>query len=181
SGSGRYTSSGAKTTPDVPSTTESTPGRTAPTPTAPACWSPAPPVAVDSFTGGSHSPGIPSASQTSSLHRRPATSKSSVPDSSAARATTSPVGDRASALTPVVPTSTPTSASGTQRGVDELVRAHRVLAGLRVPQRRVVDAPGNPVDEAPLQHRALDRGDRVLGIRVEVEAEALALFAVARP
>ena len=83
--------SAAKTTPDVPSTTDSGPGPTTPTPSAPACWSPAPPIAVDSCAGGSHSSGISSASQTSSLQRRPATSKSSVPDASAASIARSPV------------------------------------------------------------------------------------------
>ena len=45
---GAVAGSAAKTTPDVPSTTDSGPGPTTPTPSAPACWSPAPPIAVDS-------------------------------------------------------------------------------------------------------------------------------------
>src|SRR5437764_614105 len=60
-----------------------------------------------------------------------------------------------------------------QGGVDELVRAHRVLRVLRLAQRRVVDLRRNSVDEPPLQHGAPHRGDSVLGVRIEVEAEPL--------
>ena len=42
SGSGAYAGSAAKTTPEVPRTTESGPGPATPTPSAPAAWSPAP-------------------------------------------------------------------------------------------------------------------------------------------
>src|SRR4029453_6907519 len=42
SGSAAKSGSDAKTTPEVPSTTESGPGRSTPTPSAPAAWSPAP-------------------------------------------------------------------------------------------------------------------------------------------
>src|SRR5579885_2723795 len=81
-------------------------------------------------------------------------------------------------LTPEVPTSRPTSASGTQGGVDELVRAHGVLLVLRLAQLRPVDAAGDAVDEAPLEDRAPDGADGILGVRIEVEAEPLAVLAV---
>ena len=91
SGSGRYSSSAAKTTPEVPRTTDSGPGASMPTPSAPAAWSPAPAISVDSYAGGSHSRGSSSAESTSSLQRRLATSKRSVPDASAASIACSPV------------------------------------------------------------------------------------------
>ena len=105
SGSAAKPGSAAKTTPEVPSTTESGPGPTTPTPSAPAAWSPAPaatgtPSAVwpetagDSSAVGSHSRGISSASMTSSLQARAATSKSSVPDASATSVACSPVSRR---------------------------------------------------------------------------------------
>ena len=48
SASGAYSGSTAKTTPDVPSTTETGPGAVMPIPSAAAAWSPAPATAVDS-------------------------------------------------------------------------------------------------------------------------------------
>ena len=47
-GSGTYDGSTAKTTPEVPSTTETGPGEAMPTPSAAAAWSPAPAISVDS-------------------------------------------------------------------------------------------------------------------------------------
>ena len=93
--------SAAKTTPEVPSATESGPGRSTPTPSAPAAWSPAPaatgiPSGVvpetsgDSSRRGSHARSISSASSTSSDQRRRATSRSSVPDASAMSIACSP-------------------------------------------------------------------------------------------
>jgi len=83
SGSAAYAGSVEKTTPEVPSTTDKGPGTMAPTPTAAAAWSPAPATSGDSCTGGNQPAGISSASVTSSLQRRWATSKSNVPDASA--------------------------------------------------------------------------------------------------
>ena len=65
--------------------------RRSPTPSAPAAWSPAPAISVDSYAGGSHSRGSSSASSTSSLQRRLATSKRSVPEASATSIARSPV------------------------------------------------------------------------------------------
>ena len=90
-GSTSYCGSTANTTPDVPRTIETAPGATIPTPSAPAAWSPAVATSVDSCAGGSQSSGTSSAAQTSSDHRRRATSKSSVPDASAASIVISPV------------------------------------------------------------------------------------------
>src|SRR5439155_1206280 len=84
----------AKTTPEVPRTSDATPGATAPAARPAAAWSPAPAIAVDSCAGGNHSCGSSSASQTSSDQRRCATSKSSVPDASAASIARSPVRRR---------------------------------------------------------------------------------------
>src|SRR5262249_32113621 len=106
--------------------------------------------------------------------------------SSSAEATTSPSGVTAIALTPVVPTSRPTRTSlmvvsvAAERGVHELVGAHRVLAGLRLTERGVVDPPRDRVDEAPLQDASSDRLDRILGVGEEVEPEPLAVRPVAR-
>ena len=91
SGSCRYSGRAAKTTPEVPSTTDSGPGRSTPTPSAPAAWSPAAPISVDSCAGGSHSRGSSSASSTVLLQRRFSTSKRSVPDASATSIACSPV------------------------------------------------------------------------------------------
>ena len=74
----------------------------------------------------------------------------------------------ATPLTPEVPTSRPRSVSGTERGVYELVGADGVLGLLGMPQLGLVDLRGDPVDEPPLEHRALHRADRVLGVGVEV-------------
>src|SRR3954463_12692830 len=65
-----------------------------------------------------------------------------------------------------------------QRGVDELVGGDGVLALLRLAQRVAVDALPDLVDEVPLLHRALDGPDLVLRVRVEVEAQPLAVGAV---
>ena len=100
-GSAMKPSEAAKTTPDVPSTTDAGPGRSTPTPSAPAAWSPAPaatgmPSAVtpltsgDSSARGSHAGSTSSASTTASLQRRPATSNSSVPEASATSVACSP-------------------------------------------------------------------------------------------
>jgi hypothetical protein len=62
---------------------------TTPTPSAPACWSPAPPIAVDSVRRGSHSTGSPAPSRPPPTSV--STSKSSVPDASAASIARSPV------------------------------------------------------------------------------------------
>ena len=90
SASTAYAGRAENTTPEVPSTTERGPGSTTPTPSAAAAWSPAPPISVDSCAGGSHSDGSSSAAQTSWLQRRFATSKSSVPEASAASIARSP-------------------------------------------------------------------------------------------
>ncbi len=70
---------------------------------------------------------------------RPSPAVASTADSSAsARASTDPCSSIAMPLTPEVPTSIPTrhgSAVGTERGVDELVGAHRVLGLLGFSQR----------------------------------------------
>ena len=94
---------------------------------------------------------------------------------------TSPLSVTATALTPVVPTSRPTSGlhQPAERGVHELVRGDRVLALLRRAQRGLVDPRGHAVDEPPLQHRPAHGGDRILRVRIEVEPEPLAVLAVA--
>ncbi len=96
SGSGRYSRSAAKTTPDVPRTTESGPGAATPTPSAPGrLVARAVPTSVDSCdVAAATRRGISSASSTSSLQRRLATSKRSVPDASAASIERSPVSRR---------------------------------------------------------------------------------------
>src|SRR5438067_7626876 len=86
----------------------------------------------------------------------------------------------ATPLTAEVPTSRPTRAtSGAERGVYELVGADGVLGLLGLSQLGLVDLRGDPVDEPPLEHRALHGVDRVLGIGIEVEPEPLAVLAVA--
>ena len=108
-GSAAKAGSAAKTTPEVPSTIESGPGRSIPTPTAAAAQSPAPAATGipcrqlvtrardaadapgDSSTGGSQAAGSSSASSTSSDQRRRATSSRSVPDASATSVAHSPV------------------------------------------------------------------------------------------
>ena len=57
---------------------------------------------------------------------------------------------------------------------------HGVLLLLGGAEGGLVDLGGDAVDEVPLQHGALDRADGVLRVRVEVEAEALAVLAVVR-
>jgi hypothetical protein len=59
--------------------------------------------------------------------------------------------------------------------------SYGVLACLGLAQRRVVDPPRHRVDEAPLQDAPAHGLDCVLGIRIEVEPEALSVLAVARP
>src|SRR5207302_2295587 len=82
-----------------------------------------------------------------------------------------------SALIPMTP---PSSASlAAERGVDELVRSDRILLGLRRAQAGIVDPRSHRVDEAPLEDAAPDRANGVLGVRVEIEAESLAVVAVA--
>src|SRR5439155_20471594 len=104
-------------------------------------------------------------------------------------ARTDPSGASATAATPVVPTSRPTRAvigfadparlrARAEGLVDELVRAHRVLATLRLAKGGVVDPARDIPDEAPLEHRPLDGGDRALGVRIEVESEPLPVLAV---
>ena len=102
SGSAANSGSAVNTTPEVPSTTDSgSPACVTPTPSAPAAWSPAPAAtgmpslvspdtSADSSARGSHSAGTPSASHTSSLQVRRATSNSSVPDASATSIARSP-------------------------------------------------------------------------------------------
>src|SRR4051794_3008690 len=68
---------------------------------------------------------------------------------------------------------------GAERGVHELVGADRVLGVLRSPQLCLVYRAGDPVDESPLQHRPLHGADGVLRVGIEVEAEPLAVLAVA--
>src|SRR4051794_4875339 len=132
---------------------------------------------------------------------------------SPSRACTSPSASIPMPLTPLVPTSIPTSTSpapapaspapplsgvlrrayalvryvlrrayalGTQRRVDDLVGAYCVLSLLRFAQRRVVDPGRDAVDEAPVKDRTLDSGNLILRIRIEVEAEPLALLPVVR-
>src|SRR3989440_8937852 len=100
--------------------------------------------------------------------------------SALAVARTCPSPSIATPLTADVPTSRPTRTTlRAERGVDELVGADGVLGLLRSPQLHLVDLRGDTVDEAPLQHRALHRAHRVLGVRVEVEAEPLTVLAVA--
>src|SRR6202521_3324714 len=85
-------------------------------------------------------------------------------------------------LTPVVPTSTPMNAVAlfaAESLVDDLVCADGVLARLRLAQRCVIDPGGDRVDEPPLQHAAAYGADRIFRVRVKVEAEPLALVAVA--
>ena len=68
--------------------------------------------------------------------------------SRSARATTSPFGETAIALTPVVPTSRPTNVlPRAKRRVDQLVGGHGVLAHLRLTQRVAVEPFGHAVDE----------------------------------
>src|SRR5207249_3447283 len=62
---------------------------------------------------------------------------------------------------------------------DDLVRPDSVLLLLRVAKSGVVDAPGDVPDEAPLDDAPAYGCDRVLRIRIEVEAEPLAALAVA--
>src|SRR5204862_7404445 len=84
-GSAAYSGSAASTTPEVPSTTDTGPGRSTPTPSAPAPWSPAPaatgtpsvvaPVTTaDSSACGSQDGFISSADSTRSLQWRAPTS-----------------------------------------------------------------------------------------------------------
>ena len=63
--------------------------------------------------------------------------------------------------------------------MEELVGSDRVLGHLRFAERGLVDARGDPVDEPPLEHAASDGGDGVLRVGIEVEAESLAVLAVA--
>src|SRR4051812_37819455 len=67
-----------------------------------------------------------------------------------------------------------------QRRVDELVGGDGVLALLAGAQCGLVDPARDLVDEAPLQHAAAHRPDLVLGVRVEIHAEPLAVGAVVR-
>src|SRR6478752_2671319 len=97
---------------------------------------------------------------------------------SSAVASNSPSGEIAIALTPVVPTSSPISASGTQGGVDEFVGADCVFVLLGGAEGGVVDGGGDAVDEVPVQDGAFDGGDGVFGVGVEVEAEPFAAAAV---
>src|SRR3954451_7823758 len=99
--------------------------------------------------------------------------------SALAVASTRPSPSMATPLTAVVPTSRPTRAtSGAERGVYELVGPDGVLGLLGPTQLGLVDLRGDPVDELPLEHRALYSPDRVLGVGVEVEAEPLPILAV---
>src|SRR4029077_2615158 len=99
---------------------------------------------------------------------------------------TSPSGEMAIVLTPVVPTSMPMIAlTGetllrAQSLVDDLVRADGVLARLGFAERGVIDTRRHRVDEAPLQHAPAHGRDRVFCVWVEVEAQSLAVVAVAR-
>src|SRR3954452_22325454 len=88
-------------TPDVPSTTDTGPGRSTPTPSAPAPWSPAPaatgtpsgvvPVTTgDSSARGSQLASTSSADSTWSLQLRAPTSNQSVPDASVTSVARSP-------------------------------------------------------------------------------------------
>jgi hypothetical protein len=101
----------AKTTPDVPVATEMMPDCTMPLPTAPAAWSPPPPTtgvpsfsrslrsalemrpetSNDSYTRGSISSSICSASSTLVLQRRSGTFSSEVPEASETSVANSPV------------------------------------------------------------------------------------------
>ncbi len=101
-GSAAYAGSALSTTPEVPSTTDTGPGRTAPTPTAPAPWSPAPaatgtpagvaPVtATDSSTRGSHDRVDARARRARDRSsERDATSNHSVPEASVTSVADSP-------------------------------------------------------------------------------------------
>ena len=105
----------AKTTPEVPRVSETTPGRTAPAPTAPAAWSPPPAITgVPAFSpvsaaasavtvpvvsgpsnvGGSQSAGMSSFWRTSFDQVRALRSKRMVPDPSALSIAASPVRRR---------------------------------------------------------------------------------------
>src|SRR5713226_3848726 len=89
-------------------------------------------------------------------------------------------------LTPVVPTSMPmTALTGemlfrAQGLVDDLVSLDRVFVRLRLAERGVIDPRGDRVDETPLEHAPPHSRDRIFCVRVEVEAEALAVVAIAR-
>ena len=110
-GSDANAGSAANTTPEVPITIDSGPGRSMPTPSAAAAQSPAPAAtgipcdtssqatvtpanSGDSSTGGSSAGSRSSASSTSADQLRRATSSSSVPDASATSVAHSPVSRR---------------------------------------------------------------------------------------
>src|SRR5437868_14192016 len=94
-------------------------------------------------------------------------------------ARTEPSGSMATPLTPEVPTSRPKRVSGTECSVHDLVGGHRVLALLGLAERGIVDSGRHRVDEAPLNDRPAHGADLVLGVRIEIEAEPLAVRAVA--
>src|SRR5204862_2959518 len=74
----------------------------------------------------------------------------------------------------------PARASRPERLVDELIGADGVLLHLGLAERSIVDARRQGVDEPPLEDTSAHGGDRILAVRVEVEAEPLAVLAVAR-